>query len=295
MSKEEINVKQRFVFKPGRILVYALLIFWSIVVLFPVYWVIISSLKLPVAVIQGATYFPGIDFTPTLKNFQQVLIQDAENYQIVLHFTNSLIASIGGALLALGLGSLASYGLSRFKYHLGPVNNNFLMVFIMGLRMLPPVSMIFAFLLMYQFVGLVDNVFGLMLVYATFNLPLVIWILNDAMNEIPRELDESAFVDGSSWFTTYLKIVMPLISGSLAACFLMCFIFNWNEYLFALILTYTKAGTVPMLLANSSTTKGVDWGRMSALTVLSIIPSVAAGVLLEKYLRKGALAGALKG
>ncbi len=77
MSKEEITVKQRFVFKPGRILVYALLIFWSIVVLFPVYWVIISSLKLPVAVIQGATYFPWIDFTPTLKNFQQVLIQDA--------------------------------------------------------------------------------------------------------------------------------------------------------------------------------------------------------------------------
>ncbi len=288
-------MKRKFVFKPGRILVYMILIFWSLVVLFPIYWVIISSFKLPVAVIQGATYFPMIDFTPTLSNFQQVLVQDAEDYQIVLHFTNSLIASMGGALLAVGLGSLAAYGLSRFKYHLGPINNNLLLLFIMGLRMLPPVSLVFSFLLMYQFVGLVDNVFGLLLVYATFNLPLVIWILNDALNEIPRELDESAFVDGSSWFLTYLKIAMPLISGSLAACFLMCFIFNWNEYLFALILTYTKSGTVPLLLANSSTTKGVDWGRMSALTVLSILPSVAAGVLLEKYLRKGVLAGAIKG
>lgn len=288
-------MKKKRIFRPSRVLIYTILIFWSLVVLFPVYWVLISSFKLPIDVMQGATYFPFIDFTPSLKNFQHVFIEGAEEYSIVSHFVNSLIAALGGALVAVILGSLGAFGLSRFKYRLGLINNNSIMILIMGLRMLPPVSLVFSFLLMLRFVGVVDNIFALMLVYATFNLPLVIWILRDAFTEIPRELDESAFIDGASWFGAFLKIVLPLISGSLAASFLMCFIFNWNEYLFALILTYTKSGTVPLLLAQSSTSRGVDWGRMSALTVVSIIPSIVAGIFLEKYLRKGILAGAVKG
>jgi len=286
---------KRKAFKPSLIIVYALLIFWALVIIFPVYWVIISSFKLPIAVMQGATYIPFVDFDPSLRNYEHLFTVGLKESKIGLHFLNSAIASIGGAVVAVSLGSLAAYGLSRFMYKIGPINNNVIMFLIMGLRMLPPVSLVFAFLLMFQATKLVDTLFGLILVYATFNLPLAVWILRDAFNEIPRELDESALIDGGSWFTSFWNIVLPLAFGSIAATFLMCFIFNWNEYLFALVLTYIKSGTVPLLLAQSSTSRGMDWGRMSALTVISILPSIAAGIFLEKYLRKGILAGAIKG
>lgn len=286
---------QKRLFRPGTLLAYIALITWAIIVLFPVYWVIISSFKLPIDVMQGATYLPWIDFQPSLKNYVRLFTVGLEESKIPQHFINSAVAAIGGSVIAIALGSLGAYGLSRFKYRLGPVNNTWFSLLIMSLRMLPPVSLVFAFLLMYQKIGLVDTRVGLILVYATFNLPLVVWILTDAFNEIPKELDESAFIDGASWMQSFLKIALPLVSGPLTACFLMCFIFNWNEYLFALVLTYQEAGTVPILLAQSSTSRGMDWGRMSALTVISIIPSVFAGIYLERYLRRGILAGAIKG
>ena len=280
--------------KVGKFISYAILILWAIVVYFPVYWVVISSFKLPIAVMQGATYIPFLDFEPSMENYR-LLIEQAGQLNIVKHFLNSTIIASASSGIATLLGAFAAYGLVRFSYKLGPIKNKQITSGFLVSRMVPPVTIVLAFLLMLKQVNLVDTRIGMILAYVTFNLPLAVWILRDAFADVPFEIEEAARIDGASRWQSFWLVALPLVAGSFSAVFLMCFIFNWNEYLFALVLTFGDAGTVPILLAQSSTSRGMNWGRMSSLAVWSIIPSIIAGIVLERFLRKGVLAGSIKG
>jgi multiple sugar transport system permease protein len=280
--------------KIGKIITYLVLIFWAIVVYFPMYWVIISSFKLPISVMQGATYFPFLDFEPSLENYR-ILIEQAVQLNIGKHFANSAIIASSSAGIAALLGSFAAYGLVRFSYKLGPLNNKTVFSGFLVSRMVPPVTIVLAFLLMFNQLNLVDTKLGLIMAYVTFNLPLAVWIMRDAFADVPFEIEEAARIDGATKWQTFWLVTFPLVAGSFSAVFLMSFIFNWNEYLYALVLSFGNSGTVPILLAQSSTSRGVNWGRMSSLAVWSIIPSIIAGIILERFLRKGVMGGSIKG
>jgi len=273
---------------------YVLLVLWVLVVLFPVYWVLICAFKLPIDVMSGATYVPFVDFQPSVRNFQTI-VKVAERERVLQAFGNGFFIAATSASIAVMFGALTGYGLTRFQYRWGPLQNDHLTLVIMSLRMLPPVALVFAFLILYRDVGLLDTKLGLILVYATFNLPLCVWIMRDFFQDVPRELDESALIDGASWWRAFRSVVLPLSKPALFSCLMMCFVFNWNEYLFALVLTFTQTNTVPLVLAKSTTVHGTDWGRMSAMAVLSIIPSILAGLGIERFLRMGMFTGAVKG
>jgi multiple sugar transport system permease protein len=276
--------------RSARFIIYAILIAWCIVVYFPIYWMIITSFKLPIAIGTNVTYFPWIDFQPSLHAWRDVSAQTG----VVRSFVNGTIVSIASSVIAVVLGAMAGFGLTRFQYKFGFWRNNDIAFWFVSQRIMPPIVVVLAFLIMFRVLGLIDSVLGLTLAYLGFNVTLAVWILRDFFASIPRELEESALIDGASWLRAFWSITLPLAVPGLVAAFILCFIFTWNEYLFALILTFQKAGTVPLLLASQITNTGVQWWRMSVLAVMSIIPSIICALILERYIVKGLFAGGIK-
>jgi multiple sugar transport system permease protein len=279
--------------KPGRLLTYILLILWCVIVYFPLYWTLITSFKLPIAIAEKVTYIPWVDFKPSLHAWHDILF-GADQSTVFRNFFNGGIVSITSAGVAVLLGAMAGYGLTRFEYKFGFWRNNDIAFWFVSQRIMPPIVVVLAFLIMYRYLGLVDTRLGLALAYTGFNLPLAVWILRDFFSEIPRELEESAMIDGASRFRAFWSIALPLSVPGLVATFILLFIFTWNEFLFALILTFQKAGTVPLLLASQVTGTGVQWWRMSVLAIMSIVPSIICAIILERYIVKGLFAGGIK-
>jgi len=284
---------RRIVLKPWRVAAYGLILIWCVVVYFPLYWCVITSLKTPLALMASIAYFPWIDFQPTLDSWRSMLL-GTDAPQVYLSFTNGAIVSLSSAAVAMFLGGMAGYGLTRFTYRFGSWRNNDIAFWFVSQRIMPPIAVVLAFLILYRYLGLVDTRFGLALAYTGFNLPLAVWILRDFFAEIPKELEESALLDAASWLRAFWSIAFPLALPGLVAVFILCFIFTWNEYLFALILTFQRAGTVPLLLASQVTATGVQYWRMAVLAVLSIVPSVICAVVLERYIVSGLFSGGVK-
>jgi multiple sugar transport system permease protein len=280
--------------KRRSILLYAVLALWCVVVVFfPIYWTVITSFKQPKDISQNVTYIPWVDFQPTLQAWDDILA-GSDQSMVFQSFTNGAIASLGGAGIAVILGAMAGYALSRFQYRFGSWRNNEIAFWFISQRIMPPVAVVLAFLIMYRVLGILDNIFSLTLAYISFNLPLAIWILRDYFANVPKELEESALIDGASRLRAFWEIALPLAMPGVVAAFILCFIFTWNEYLFALILTFQNAGTVPLLLAAQVTGTGVQWWRMSVLTLMGIVPSIACAFALERYIVSGLFAGGLK-
>jgi multiple sugar transport system permease protein len=268
-----------------------MLIGWSLTIYFPLYWTLITSFKHPLAITK-ATYIPWVDFQPTLNAWRDILIVGESTF--TRHFLNGAIVSVTSSAAAVMVGALAGYGLSRFEYRFGGWRNNDIAFWFISQRIMPPIVIVLAFLIMYRYLGLVDTLFGLALAYTGFNLPLSIWLLRDFFAEIPLEIEESALIDGASRYRAFFAISLPLVIPGIVATFILAFIFTWNEYLFALILTFQNSGTVPLLLASQVTGTGVQWWRMSVLAILSILPSVSCAVVLERYIVSGLFAGSIK-
>lgn len=285
------SLKRRI--NPSNLLVYALLILWCLVVYFPVYWTVITSFKLPKDISNNVTYIPWVDFQPTLDAWNEILF-GREQEVTFRYFTNGAIVSIGAAAFAVVLGAMAGYGLSRFQYRFGSWRNNEIAFWFISQRIMPPVAIVLAFLIMYRVVGLLDSIVGLLIAYLSFNLPLAIWILRDYFANVPKELEESALIDGASRLRAFWSIALPLAMPGVVTAFILCFIFTWNEYLFALILTFENSATVPLLLAAQVTGTGVQWWRMSVLALMGIVPSIVCALLLERYIRTGLFAGGIK-
>ena len=274
-----------------RNLPYVPLLIWAVVILFPLYWMVITSFKLPIDINRGVSYVPWVDFSPSLHAWQD-LMQGA--VPVAEPLRNSFIAATTSSLAAVVLGGMAGYGLSRFQYRWGPWRNGDIAFWFISQRMLPPAAAILAFMVMFNYLHLLDSVVGLAIAYTGFNLPFAIWIMRDFFTSLPRELEESSLVEGASWLSTFWRIVLPLSVPGLAATGILLFIFSWNEYLFASLLAFEKAKTMPVTIAGMATAIGIRWWLMSALAIVSMVPTVLLGLLLERYIVRGLTAGAIK-
>jgi multiple sugar transport system permease protein len=277
-----------------RIAIYLALAAWAFICLFPLYWTATTSIKPREAVIQGPKYAPFFDFQPDEKGWYPLLYEAGQRANFARHFQNTLIVALLAAALAVALGSLAAYGLSRYRYRFGPYDNTQIRNFFLSQLILPPAAIALPVLLMFVNLGLKDTREGLILVYTVMNLPIVIWIMFDQFNSIPSELEQAAQVDGSSIWGAFLKIILPIAGPGLVAAYILTVVLCWNEYFIALVLASTNAVTLPFLIAGQVSSQGIKWWTMAALTCAAIAPLAVIGILLERYIVKGLTAGSVK-
>ncbi len=256
---------------------------------------ITTSFKRPLDVNRVPRYIPFVDYKPTGEHWKFLLVD--EQVKTVRYFRNSVIAGLSSCVFSVILGSMAGYGLSRFKYYWSRLgwNNDNIAFWIISQRFLPPAAVIIPFLLFFNFLHLIDTHVGLILAYTAFNIPFAVWIMRDFFDSLPIDLEESARVDGATRLQTFLQIVIPLSTPGLVTVALFSFIFAWNEYLFSLMLTNFQAITMPVYLAGMKSTKGIEWWYMSALTLIMVTPVMLIGLFLQRFIVRGLAAGALKG
>ena len=214
--------------------------------------------------------------------------------EFLKRFANSIVTSLGAALLAVIIGSLAAYGLSRFRYKFGWMRNKDISFFFVSQLILPPVVVALPFLVLYKELALLDTRVGLILVYALTVLPIVIWIMRDQFNTIPLELDEAALVDGCNSWMAFTRIMLPIALPGMVAAFILACVLCWNEYFFAALLTSTDAKTLPVMVASQTGSQGISWWSMAALSTAAIAPLTLVGIFLESYIVKGLTAGSVK-
>ena len=205
-------------------------------------------------------------------------------------FMNSLIVAISSTVLAVGMGTLTAYGFSRFKVK-GEAD---LLFFILSTRMLPPVVVAIPMFLMYRAVGLNDTHWGLIILYTAFNLSFSVWLMKGFMDEIPKEYEEAALVDGYTRMQAFFKIVLPQAATGIAATAVFCFITAWNEYAFALMMTNRKAQTAPPYIPSQLGSGVTDWTVIAAGTFLFLVPVAVFTFLLRKHLLRGVTFGAIR-
>jgi multiple sugar transport system permease protein len=284
----------------GRVLIYAALAIWTFIALFPLYWTLSTSFKLGRDVTQGHL-IPWIDFAPSWKGFQSLGLSPDTIFAIsnvrtefLNKFANSVIATIGASGLAVVIGSLAAYGLSRFDYKLGRWRNQDISFFFLSQLILPPVVLAMPFLILYKELALLDTRIGLVLVYTLMVLPIVIWVMRDQFDTIPNEMEQAALVDGCSIWGAFFRIVLPISLPGMVASFILSMVLCWNEYFFASLLTGFNAQTLPVMVASQTGSQGINWWTMAALSTAAIAPLVLIGIFLERYIVMGLTAGSGK-
>lgn len=284
----------------GKAVIYALLIFWAFISLFPIYWTFSTSFKTAVNVTQGHL-IPWIDFVPDWKGWRSLGLSPDTIFEtstvreeFLKRFENSIIASLAASALAVVIGACAAYGLSRFSYKFGPMRNKDISFFFLSQLILPPVVLAMPFLVLYKELALLDTRIGLILLYTLMVLPIVIWIMRDQFESIPTELEEAALVDGLSIWGAFLTIIVPIALPGMVAAFILSLVLTWNEYFFAALLTSTYANTLPVMVASQTGSQGISWWSMAALSTGAILPLIVIGVILERYIIRGMAAGAVK-
>jgi multiple sugar transport system permease protein len=298
MREQVISPQLRFL--TSRVLIYGALAFWTFVCLFPIYWSVTTSFKSAIDVTQGHL-IPWLDFDPDWKGWRSIGLSPDTIFEtstvrdeFLSRFVNSVITSLGASSLALLLGTLAAYGLSRFRYKFAWMRNDDILFFFVSQLILPPVVLALPFLVLYKALALLDTRFGLVLLYTLSVLPIVVWIMRDQFNSIPIELDEAAFVDGLTIWGAFFRIILPLATPGMVAAFILSLVLCWNEYFFAALLTSTDAKTLPVMVASQTGSQGINWWAMAALSTAAIAPLVIVGIILERYIVKGLTAGAGK-
>ena len=284
----------------GRVAIYTLLVLWAFICLFPIYWTATTSFKIAPNVMQGAM-IPWVDYMPDWKGWRAIGLSpdtigtdSTVRNEFLKRFGNSVIVSLASSVLAVGLGSLAAYGLSRFSYKWAWMRNNDISFFFLSQLILPPVVLALPFLVLYREVDLLDSRVGLILLYTLSVLPIVIWIMKDQFAGIPTELEEAALVDGLSIWGAFLTIILPIALPGMVAAFILSLVLTWNEYFFAALLTSTHATTLPVMVASQTGSQGISWWSMAAISFAAILPLIVIGVVLERYIIKGMAAGAVK-
>jgi multiple sugar transport system permease protein len=257
-------------------------------VLFPFYWAFLNSIKRPEETFQP-TWIPFLQFQPTLEHWRSQLATPEIRHALL----NSTIISIGAATLALLLGTLAAYALARFRFN--RPSNGALTTWFLSQRVLPPVMFVTPFFLLMRQFGLLDSVLALVLLNATFTLPFAVIILSQTFRELPRELEEAAWVDGASHLQSFLSIVLPLALPGLAATWVICMAFSWNEFLFALSLTSKSAIPMPVIIAGAEHTRGVQFWFVGVNVLLTMLVPIVLALLAQRYIIRGLTLGALKG
>lgn len=284
----------------GQIALYSALVVWAFVSLFPIYWTITTSFKVAKDV-QSGHLVPWVDFQPSWLGWRSLGLSpdtigtlSTVRDEFMLRFFNSIEMGLGASILAVVIGSLAAYGLSRFQYKFLWMRNNDISFFFLSQLILPPVVLALPFLVLYKELALLDNPAGLILLYTLTVLPIVVWIMKDQFDTIPTELDEAAQVDGLGPWGTFIRIILPIALPGMVAAFILSLILCWNEYFFAALLTSSDAKTLPVMVASQTGSQGINWWAMAALSTAAIMPLVVIGVALERYIIKGLTAGSVK-
>jgi multiple sugar transport system permease protein len=264
----------------GRLLSDAALVGVLVFVLFPIVWLAQMSLR-PDQDILGYNWL----FTPTLEHYGS-LVQS----KFLRYFLNSVVSSCLSTAVALLVGTPAAYVLSRWRFR----GHRNVAMWILSTRMAPQIAFTIPFFLFFRRVGLSDTVWGLALIYLTFNLALVIWMMRSFFDAVPRALEEAAWLDGCGIWTAFLRVTLPLTAPGLAATAVLCFIFSWNDFFYALILTRTNAMTAPVAIVNFMQYEGWEWGKMAAGGTLVMLPVLLFTVLVRRWLVSGLMAGGIK-
>lgn len=266
----------------------AAILLWSAFVIAPFLWALTTSFKTANGVTAGPTYIPFVDYEPSLAAWQGLFGSGGGSIDIAGPFVSSMIVTLSASVVSLVLGTLAAYGLSRFSYKAGPVGNNDLTFFFVSQRIMPPVVLAIPFFLMLGWLGLLDTIAGLVIVYVALLLPISVWVMVDFFNSIPRELDETAMIDGCTPFETFWRVILPNSVPGLVVAGIFCIIFGWNDFFFAFTLTFTQTQLLPVAIVslNSSVT---PWWSLSASALISVAPLIVIAFLVERYLDKGSI------
>jgi len=269
--------------KLGTIFGYVLLAIILIWFVFPLYWTFATSVK------QKGEFFssPPLLFSrqPTLKNYTEVF-EDGS----LIYLKNSIIAVTFSSLSAIVLGSLAAYGLARIK----PSWSKKYALWVLSLRLFPPIAIILPLFLMMKNLHLIDTYWSLIMVYTMFNLSFAVWILRAFFEDIPSELDESAFLDGCSHLGVFFKIIIPITKTGILTTAIFCSIFSWNEFLFATILTRSITKTFVVHVASYRGSQNLNLGAISALCILGTVPIITLFLLTRRHFIRGITLGAIK-
>ncbi|OYW52190.1 MAG: sugar ABC transporter permease [Rhodobacterales bacterium 12-65-15] len=309
----------------NRALIYGALILWAVICLFPIYWTISTSFKMAPDVMQGRllpisappveeggmswllgtkaepTAIGQTSFAPAWLGWRSLGLspdtigeESTVRDEFLKRFVNSTIIALTASTLAVLLGSLAAYGLSRFQYRWAWMKNDDISFFFLSQLILPPVVLALPILVLYKELGLLDTRIGLILLYTLSVLPIVIWIMRDQFAGIPTELEEAAMVDGLGAWGAFFTIILPIALPGMVAAFILSLVLTWNEYFFAALLTSTYANTLPVMVASQTGSQGISWWSMAALSTAAILPLIVIAVLLERFIIKGMAAGAVK-
>ncbi|HEX5738394.1 MAG TPA: carbohydrate ABC transporter permease [Hydrogenophaga sp.] len=293
-----------------------LVITYAVLSLIPLAWIFMTSVRTPEDAI---AYPPKVIAAPSAVGFVNLFTtrsrvsatelaalpppanwveRTVRDQQMILsgpsrfmdRYTNSLIIGFGSTILSIILGTLAAYAFSRFRV---PGKDD-LLFFILSTRMMPPIAVAIPVYLMFRELGLNDTHTGLILLYTVVNLSLSVWLLKGFMDEIPREYEEAAMVDGYTRWQAFVKVVLPQAATGIATTAIFCLIFAWNEYAFALLLTSGTAQTSPPFIPTIIGEGGLDWPAMAAGTTLFLLPVLFFTVLLRKHLLRGVTFGAIR-
>jgi multiple sugar transport system permease protein len=291
-------------------------VLYAIATLIPLAWIIMTGFKTPADAI---SYPPKLVFSPSVEGYCNLFAtrsrqtpeylatlppakgqceQIARDQQMVVagpsnfapRFLNSLIIAFGSTVLSVGLGVMAAYAFSRFKV---PLKED-LLFFILSTRMMPPIAVAIPIYLMYRELGLSDTRTGMILLYTAVNISLAVWLLKGFIDEIPKEYEEAAMVDGYTRLQAFVKVVLPQATTGIVATAIFCLIFAWNEYAFAVLLTSGTAQTAPPFIPIIIGEGGQDWPAVAAGTTLFLIPILVFTVLLRKHLLRGITFGAVR-
>ncbi len=272
---------------------YSLLLVWSFVCIFPVYWLVVASFKSPNDQFDGPSYVPFVDFQPTLEAWNFILADAHEN--LLWPFLNSLITSLAATFIAVLLAGFAVYGVTRFPTRESKfsVDGDHLLFWMMVTRVLPPVVLVLPLYFMAQKSGTLDTVFPLIFAYAATNLPVAIWLLRPVLGGKATEMEESVLLEGASHMRVFFEFVLPVSAMGFAAVALIVFVLCWNEYLFAAFLTTNNAMTLsPWAIGQLSMKEAQvggeaeEWAHMSAATVFMILPVLSAAIFVQRFLSK---------
>jgi multiple sugar transport system permease protein len=270
-------------FKLDNILHFVGLLIVLIVCVFPFYWMVTASLK-PQAAILSST--PEFFFEPTLQNY----VDAFGKFDILKSLKNSLFVALVTVVLSLVLGTPAAYAIARFEFK----GKRDIWFWFISNRMLSPIVVALPFFLIARNLKLLDTPWALILIYLTFNVPIVVWICADQFRNIPKELDEAATLEGYNSFSIFWRVGLPLAMPAIAVSAIFCFIFSWNELLYALILTRSDAKTAPVVATSFMSGYELPWGQIMATGTIVALPVIVFSMIVSRQLVRGLTAGAIK-
>ncbi len=250
-------------------------------ILFPFIWLLMSSFKTQVDII---SWPPKFIFKPVMQNYNRVFVE--QNF--LQYMQNSLIVSVVSVFFSLLLGLPAAYSIARYK-------QKKLSVFILVARLMPGISFLMPWYIVFSRLGLMDSYVALILSHMLIALPLVVWVMSPYFDSVPRELEEAAMVDGLTQQSAFLKILLPLSGPGVVTATTLSFIFSWNNFMFSQVLSQQNTRTLPIAVYNFLSYVEVDWGAVMAAAVTIMAPAIVLTMFFQKYVVKGLTMGAVKG